>query len=354
MQKFAESDVRFRTLADTAPVMIWMAGMDALCYFFNRTWLDFTGHTLEQEQGNGWTSGVHPADVQGCLEAYLDSFEARQPFRVEFRLRRADGEYRWVLNNGIPQFDPNGEFEGFIGTCVDINHQKEVEAELKRHADELERFAYISSHDLQEPLRMISNYTQLLARKYEGKLDAQADQYIAYAAEGANRIRALIDDLLEYSHAGKFLTLQNFPLRKVVDECIHKLPNAVRLDTSIEVGELPEVRADREQIGKVITQILDNSIKYRSEVDLKISIEAKLEGDRWLISICDNGIGISARYHNKVFEIFQRLHSRVEYSGTGAGLALCKKILERHGNRIWIESELGKGCTVWFTLHPAA
>lgn len=358
LQVLRDSEGRFRMLADTAPVMLWMAGKESLTDYFNKTWLDFRGRTMEQEAGTGWQAGVHRDDFDRCRHTYLGSFHARQPYRMEYRLQRHDGEYRWLLSSGVPRYTVDQEFTGYVGSCVDITELKQAEQLQRRQAEELarsnaelERFVHISSHDLQEPLRMISNYTQLLAKRYKGKLDADADQFIGYATEGADRIRELIDDLLQYSYIGKSQVLQTFHTVEAVNRAVkHHAETIDQLRAGIEIAELPLIHADPDQIYLIFQHLLENAIKYRSASPLIVRIYHSRLDDELIFSVEDNGIGIEPRFQDRIFEVFSRLHSRAAYPGTGVGLAIARRVIERHGGRIWVESRAGQGARFRFSL----
>jgi len=225
-------------------------------------------------------------------------------------------------------------------------------AALEHSNTELQNFAYVASHDLQEPLRMVSSFTQLLAKRYQGKLDKDADEFISYAVDGANRMQRLINDLLDYSR----VTTRGRPFAPTDTEAIFGQVVA-NLKLTIEESEaavthdpLPPVIADDMQLVQLFQNLIGNAVKFRGQEPPQVHISARQEGKEWVFSVRDNGIGIEPQYFERIFIIFQRLHSREDYPGTGAGLAVCKNIVERHGGRIWVESEPGKGSTFHFTI----
>jgi len=224
--------------------------------------------------------------------------------------------------------------------------------ELQRSIHDMEQFAYVASHDLQEPLRMVASYTELLAKRYQGQLDERADKYIHYATDGAKRMQMLIDALLTYSRVGtKGSKLAPVPVADVVHETIQNLEAAIQeCDASIQLGHLPTVMADRVLLSQLLQNLIGNALKYRGEKAPEIHVTARRIGDMVQLSVADNGIGIAPEFHERIFQIFQRLHERGEYEGTGLGLALVKKIVERHGGKIWLESTEGKGAVFHFTL----
>lgn len=247
-----------------------------------------------------------------------------------------------------------------VGVMIDITRLKDVENRLRRQATELarsnkdlEQFAYVASHDLKEPLRMVTSFVQMLKRKYEGRLDLDADDYIRYAVDGAARMHSLIDDLLTYSHVDRKtepfeLTDLNVVLRKVVQNLAELTRES---SASITALELPTVMADPIQMGQLLQNLIANAIKYRDPaVPPRIRIEAEQGEGHWIFSVQDNGIGIAPEFSERIFKLFQRLHTKEEYPGTGIGLAICKRISERHGGRIWVESSPGRGSTFYFAL----
>ena len=229
---------------------------------------------------------------------------------------------------------------------------EQANVELSRSNRDLEQFAYVASHDLQEPLRSITGYLQLLERRYKDRLDAHADEFIAYAVEGAARMQALINDLLAFSRIGsRGSPFAPADTQKVLDEALRNLGKAIEESGAVVTHDpLPTVNGDATQLVQLLQNLVGNAIKFRGQEPPQIHVGARPEGDQWLFSVRDNGIGIDPQYAERIFVIFQRLHLRTEYPGTGIGLAICKRIVERHGGRIWVESEQGKGATFYFTL----
>jgi light-regulated signal transduction histidine kinase (bacteriophytochrome) len=234
---------------------------------------------------------------------------------------------------------------------------EEQKLELQRSNTELEHFAYIASHDLQEPLRTIQSYLQLLQRRYQPLLDQDAEEFIAFAIDGASRMRMLIEDLLTYARvASRARPFEAVHLDEVLNEVMQSLK--VRLEEKsavVERGPLPVVMADRRQLAQLIQNLFSNALKFQQPDKTPIiQIGASPDNENWIVSVRDNGIGLSTEYQDKIFVIFQRLHSREDYEGTGVGLAVCKKIIDRHGGSIWVESKPSEGATFRFTLMDAA
>lgn len=249
---------------------------------------------------------------------------------------------------------PGGLFT--LASIADITACRQLEDELRRTREDLEQFAYIASHDLQEPLRMVSSYTDLLAQRYQGKLDERADKYIYYAVDGAQRMQRLLADLLAYSRVGS----QGKPLKPasaatVVKRVVDTLAGAIRrANASVTIGALPTVRADEGQLGQLFQNLLGNALKFHGDGPLLVEIGATPLDGGWQFSVKDNGIGIDSKHKDRIFQMFQRLHERGKYEGSGVGLAIAKRIVERHGGRIWLESEPQVGSTFFFTLQAAA
>jgi signal transduction histidine kinase len=233
--------------------------------------------------------------------------------------------------------------------------RRQSEEELARSNAELEQFAYVASHDLQEPLRMIANYTQLLAERYRGKLDEQADKYIAYSVDGATRMQALIQDLLRFSRVGnQHIEPRTTECHAVVEQALKNLQAAIiESGAAVSWNNLPVVSADPVQLTQVFQNLIANAIKFHGVETPMIQIDSEKQEHEWVFAVTDNGIGIPAESWRDIFVIFRRLHTRSEYAGNGIGLSICKKIIERHGGKIWIEAKAEPGCRFKFTLPSA-
>ncbi|MUL37415.1 PAS domain-containing protein [Gloeocapsopsis dulcis] len=365
-----ESEVRFRSMADNAPVMIWVSGTDTLCYWFNQPWLAFTGQKMEAEVGDGWTQKVHPEDKEACLNTYLKAFAARQRFEMEYRLQRADGEYRWLVNTGVPRFIPGGNFAGYIGSCVDITERKATEEALKHRAEELtyltkilattntalekrnqelDQFAYVASHDLKAPLRAIANLSQWIEEDIAEQLSAENRHQMDLLRGRVHRLEALIDGLLQYSRVGRIATPAEFiSVKALLNEVITMLAPPPEFTIAI-TEDLPRLRTQKLPLFQVFSNLISNAIKHHNRHDGKIAISATDKGDFYEFTIADDGPGIASAYHDKVFGIFQTLEARDKVENTGVGLAIVKKIVESQGGRIYLVSQEGQGATFCFT-----
>ena len=247
----------------------------------------------------------------------------------------------------------NGGLESEIAERMRIEQSlREHTDELARSNSELQQFAHVASHDLQEPLRMVSSYTQLLARRYKGKLDSDADDFIGFAVDGVSRMQNLIEDLLAFSRVGsKAEDFKPTDFNAVFEEVTSNLKATIQdNNASVTHDDLPTINADSSQIMQLFQNLVGNAIKFIGNGQPCVHVSANLDNGEWKFSVSDNGIGIELEYAERIFVIFQRLHTWQEYSGTGIGLAICKKIVERHGGQIWLESEPGSGATFHFTI----
>ena len=278
---------------------------------------------------------------------------------IEASFTRKDGFRVGLLLSVGQMLDVERKLLGTIITMTDITERKRIEEVLQRTAEELARsnrdlsqFASVASHDLQEPLRTVTGFVQLLQKEYGDRLDAKAGTYIGYAVDGVTRMQTLIADLLAYSRAG---TSDRKPVPTDASEALRQalgnLHQSIQeVGAEITHSELPTVRADQSQLAQLFQNLIGNAIKFRSEAPPKIRVDARHEGDYWQFSVSDNGIGIDPQFRDNIFEVFRRLHTHKQYAGTGIGLAICKKIIDRHGGRIWVDSQPGHGATFHFTI----
>ena len=306
---------------------------------------------------------VHPEDRKGVKASIEKCCAAPGVFSYYHRIVRADGKIRMIHGNARVLTASDGAHAHVTGTTQDVTERVLVEKtlavqaeELRRSNIELRRFAYVASHDLQEPLRTVASFTRLLQQRYAGRLDAEADEMIDFAVDGAGRMQALIESLLSYFRVDRReLVIGPVDSHRVLQEALKDLHVALgETGAMVTASTLPVVYADSSLLGELFQNLIGNAVKYRSARSARVRIAAVRSGLFWRFAVWDNGIGIDRRHHDRVFEIFQRLHTREEFEGMGIGLAICKKIVERHGGRIWIDSTAGHGAAFYFTMPAAA
>ena len=361
------SEERLRTTIDAAAMGTWFYDLqrDEVSYSEQfRALFGLTSNNKLTYQAS--LDATHPDDRERIDQAFENTIKLGVPFHIEYRVIWPDSSVHWLTAKGGVHRNPEGvavHMQGIVTDITDrkqaqeaLRHQEALErraAELTRSNDDLQQFAYVAAHDLQEPLRMVASYTQLLSRRYAGKLDSDADEFIAYAVDGAHRMKLLIEDLLAYCHVGTTGKLpQEISSTSALEQALLNLQGAIQESGGVVTHDpLPNVVVDGAQLVQLFQNVVGNAIKYRSSEPPRVHISAKKSSAReWIFSVRDNGLGIDPQYFEKIFLMFQRLHGREEFSGTGIGLTLCKKIAERHGGRMWVESEPGKGSTFYLAL----
>ncbi len=355
-----ESETRYRLLAENATDMICIQSPEGVYQYVSPSCFTLLGYHSSELIGHSAYEWIHPDDIPEVENSHRSVLEVLSPFQFVYRVRHQDGHYIWFETNAQAVcHQETGEVVKIQAASRDISDRQRIEKELAQHtADlarsnaDLEQFAYIASHDLQEPLRMVASYTQLLALRYPEKLDAQADKYIAYILDGATRMQQLIHDLLQYSRVGTHgKSFEFVDCHEIMNQAIANLKLAIRQsEARINWQNLPQVFGDKTQLLQLFQNLIANAIKYRGLPPPEVQIEADYREGEWLFSVRDNGIGIDPKHGDRIFQIFQRLHTRQEYSGTGIGLAICKRIVERHRGHIWVESEPDRGAIFYFTL----
>jgi PAS domain S-box-containing protein len=302
---------------------------------------------------NDFKSRIHSDDENDAL-AILDAHLKRSfDYNVEFRIKRDDAEYLWVNARGQAVWDENTQPVRMVGSIQDITQRQQVIEHLTQYNQSLERFAYVCSHDLKEPARIAESFSDLLVEQYEEQLDNRAKEYLGFISSSAKRMQEMIRDILIYSQLGSnSKALQevdcNVEMKKI---CKTLALSIEEQNAKIIFNDLPTVRSDHMQMYQVLLNLIGNALKFSDKERAPIiKVRAQDENNHWLFSVEDNGIGMRQKYISKVFGVFQRLHHQDEYQGTGIGLSICQKIMQNHGGRIWVKSELGKGSTFFFTL----
>ncbi|NMO17041.1 PAS domain-containing sensor histidine kinase [Pyxidicoccus fallax] len=343
---------QYRALVEHHPTMIWRAGLDAKCDYFNETWLSFTGRTLEQEMGNGWAEGVHPDDFDRCLKIFLDGFGRRQPFEMEYRLRRHDGVYRYIFDRGVPFWDDSGAFAGFIGSCVDVHERRE--------ADRMKTtFLSLIAHELRTPITSMNAFLEAARRKVArgesmdesllNRLKAQSDKFAELVRELGDAAR--LEEGVALSIRRDEVDLEAL-VREHVARLGQDLSSRVRtraahaFDVKVEGGPF-RVQGDRQRLEQVLGNLLHNALKY-SPSGGTVQVALSREDSVYRLSVSDPGIGIPAEELPCVTRRYFRASnaSPANYPGLGLGLALSREIAEQHGGALRVASQLGRGTTV--------
>ncbi|MFA6056053.1 MAG: ATP-binding protein [Thermodesulfovibrionales bacterium] len=372
-----ENEWKFRTVSESANDWeYWLSGSRQIEYMSPSS-KKITGYSPEEFLNNPdlMTSIIHSED-RNLYVSHINNFEEEHHDEMEFRIITRDGRMKWLAHICAPLYMQN-KFLGRRISNRDITDRKTTEAELKKYREhleelvkqrtaelekmtnelsrsnaELQQFAYVASHDLQEPLHVIKGFLNLFEKRYKDKLDEKGREFISFTIDGAKRMQNLIRDLLEYSRVGhKGKEFKPTECSVILERVLFNLKMAIEeRGAQVTYDNLPTIMADVTQFTSLFQNLIGNAIKFQGAEAPRVHISAERKGDEWLFSVSDNGIGIDPKFIDKIFVVFHRLHTRNEYPGTGIGLALCKKIVEHHGGNIWVESELQKGSTFYFTL----
>lgn len=363
-EELREKEIQYRNLANSGTALIWTTNSDKQCNYFNEPWYRFTGRTFQQELGIGWADGIHPDDHDQCLHTFMSSFDQRIPFNAEYRLLHNSGEYRWLLDNGMPNYNANGEFIGYIGHCFDITDQKRTEQELSRakeKAEESDRLksAFLAnmSHEIRTPMNGILGFTELLK---EPNLDGNdKDFFIRLIEQSGNRMLSLMNDIMDisridagevhcyltsYNISEKFEYIKDFFDRDAWQKGIKIVHRFSR------VAHENRITADEQKLDTILINLVRNAIKFSNSGSVEFGCDKT--GQFYQFYVKDTGIGIDPEHQSIIFDRFRQASDSLSrsYEGAGLGLAISKAYVELMGGRIWVESEKGKGSVFYFTL----
>ncbi len=364
-QNQRKSEERLNSLVANVPGIIWEEagppGTNQRVVYVNSYAETMLGYPVTEWLNNEsiWKKIIHPEDREAAAFQTQPLYESGTPGISQFRCISRDGRVLPVETHTSLAKNAAGEITGIYGVMMDVSERQQSELALARYArqlrrsnEELQKFAYVASHDLQEPLRMVTSYLQLIENRYSDRLDDDAREFIYYAVDGAARMKSLISALLTYSRVEtserEFKPVET---EKALELALKNLQLAIEdSQATVTYQDLPCIKADEVQMTQLFQNLISNALKFRSEAPPMISVSATREKDEWVFAIKDNGIGIEQEYLDRIFVIFQRLHSKEKYPGTGIGLSVCKKVVERHGGRIWVESEPGHGTSFYFSI----
>lgn len=373
VERLKESEKQFQTMADCTPVLIGTSDMEGKGVYFNKVWLQFTGRSVEQEKGLGWLQSFYPDDLTSVWQIYSEAVKNIRSFEAQFRLKRNDGEYRWMWAKGAPRLTEEGEFVGMIASCIDIHDQKKVfeenlklTSELEQRIEartrqletvnkELEAFSYSVSHDLRAPLRAIDGFSQIVLEKYNDMLDERGKYYLSRVRVNSQEMAKLIDDILQLSRLtrGEMKFEGNINLSAMAHEIASDLQQeSPDRQVTFNIEEDLICEGDRVLLKSVLQNLISNSWKFTSKhPNAVIEFGQLKDHENQIFFVKDDGAGFDMAYAGKLFGAFQRLHSAADFPGTGVGLATVARIIHRHNGEVWAEAEVEKGATFYFTLH---
>ena len=353
LKRSQEREERFSTILNHAAVGIAQVNLQRKYVFANQYFCRLVGRTPEQLYQLRIDDITHPDDLDRTLQLFDQLIHQNITHGdVEKRYVRPDGSVVWVLITDACVRNANGQPECVLAVAQDITARHSAEEALRRANDDLRQFAFAASHDLQEPLRMISNYTQLLLRKFRGQMDEDASLYADYIRQGTERMAKLLDDLLAYTSLGAAVgtTSGMVNLQEVFERVLEDLRSQIAVNAAqVTSDPLPTVRGHESHFVQLFQNLIGNALKYRSQQAPSIHISVAHQNNSFLFAVRDNGIGIDPEYHASIFGVFKRLHTS-DIPGTGIGLAICQRVVERYGGKIWVESQPDKGATFYFTL----
>jgi PAS domain S-box-containing protein len=362
-----QSQLFLNSVVENIPTMLFIKDATELRFVrFNKAGEDLLGFTREELMGKNDYDFFDKSEADFFVAKDREVLNSKAMIQIaEENIHTKNKGVRILATKKIPLYNENGEPQFLLGISNDITEEKAKQELLQKNANdlmtlskeltrsnkELEQFAYVASHDLQEPLRTITSYVQLISKRYSDKLDSDAGEFMQFITDASNRMRNLINSLLEYSRVNRVKPFENFEVKTVIDDVLKDLQNKIKeTKATIWIGDMPTIYGDPVLISQLFLNLISNAIKFRGEYDPMVEIDCKLEKGYYNFIVKDKGIGIQKEYYDKIFVIFQRLHSIEKYPGTGIGLAICKKIVERHGGEISLESTLGKGTTFHFSI----
>lgn len=358
-ERLQQSEERVRLLIDTARDIIATTNREGILTSLSPAFESITGYSRQERIGSPIEKDIVQEDLAHLLQQHHEAWMGRETPLFETRVKSIQGKVI-ILESCIRPIFKNGKIEEVLWVARDISERKRAEREekkryeLERSNRELEEFAYICSHDLQEPLRVVVNYSQLIKRGYAGVIGEEGNEFLGLVIDNAKRMSKLVRDLLDYSRFGAAVALETTDLGSALRDALFSLKSAIEeTGARVDYPNLPKVQGNLSQLTRLFLNLIGNSLKFHSGKTPEITISAEVQDLQITISVSDNGIGFDMKHAESIFLIFRRLHSRAEYEGTGVGLSICKKIVERHGGRIWVKSEKGKGTVFSFSLFLA-